>query len=218
MTLYKLYGYESDNGFYIGKMNLQGYLWYLNNSRRFNKELAIAHTKKIYNVDLTDILNNQTYYWDYKQNNYEAFTQSFNSLREDDGTRNYFNSHGRRRYERFMSFVGFNSDDCLSDYFTYSDIHHIFPLGYGGKNNIENLIHLSNFHHDLLHQNPLELNETCCHMAVDYLGYLYHEVNIYKIIVKYELAKYSREMIPSLLRSCIEEEMRLFYKDLTIHR
>ncbi|MGM7720705.1 hypothetical protein [Metabacillus sp. Hm71] len=210
MTKYNLYGYENNNSLYINGMSLEGYLWYLNNKRHFNQELIIEHTKKYYDIDLTGIIGG--YFYDFKDNIYETFRNNNSNNKEDDGTRKYFDSHGRRYYEKFMNQSCFFEEDCLTHHQMYTDIHHIYPLVYGGKNNLENLIHLSKFNHDLLHENPFEKNEEDCYRALDYLGYLYSVGKTYDLFHEYNLGRYSDKTVHDAFKSVIKEEMMKFYK------
>ena len=219
---YKLYGIEEGETLYMGNMRLHDYLRYLSARRHFNEELIIEHTKWIYGIDLTDILNGRFYFLEYKKNLYHEFQQNNKPKKLDDGTRKYFNTYGRNYYLDFMSYAHFTEEDCLSNHSKYLDVHHIYPLMSGGDSRIENLIHLSEFNHNLIHENPLEQYEIYCHKAVDYLGYLYGENQVYDIIVKYELAKYGVEMFFDMFPACIKQEMKSFYntmlKDYESHR
>lgn len=183
----------------------------MNRSRHCNEQQAIIYTKKIYNIDLSLILSNQKYYWDYKINYYNEFYKTHSYPIEDDGSRKFFNIYGRKSYEKFMDLAYFDNEDCIMQHMKYSDIHHIHPLCFGGKNNIENLIHINNFNHDVLHENPLEEHEVYCHQAVDFLGCLYSEVMTGEIIRKYKLVNYSEDMFVDMYKACIKEEMRNYY-------
>lgn len=212
-TKYKIYGLEQGETFYIDKMKLEDYLWYLNFRRHFNKELTIAHTKKYYNIDLTNILKDVHFFWEYKFNIYEDFYEQNPKAKTEDNTRQYFNLRGRRNYEKFIQTTFYSLSDCLSPYHSYKEIHHIHPLIYGGNNRIENLIHLSNFNHDLLHENPLEEHDKYCVQSVDYLGTLYSYDKLSEYIREFNFEKYSDEMMCDLYKACIKEDMRVFYKE-----
>lgn len=213
MIKYKLYGIDDGETFYVGKMKLDEYLWYLNYRRCFNEELTIQHTKKYYDIDLTEIIKDYSLFWTRTNNIYESFYK-VNSIKEDKETREHFNTYARNKYLNFMEQSYLPEEDCLGVYYSYSDIHHIHPLMYGGQNNLENLIHLSEFHHDLLHQNPLEEHEKYCHWAVDYLGSLYCESSMSELIVKYNLVNYPFEMMADMLKVIYKQEMKNFYTEL----
>ncbi|MGD6876994.1 HNH endonuclease [Bacillus infantis] len=206
---YKLYGYEEGEDFFINGIPLPMYLHYLKERRHFNKEIVVSHTKKYYDIDLTDQLDD--YIWSFKFNIYDKHRESFKKRKTDDGSRKYFDTYARDEYYSFMDTTFFDEEDCLTYFFNHTEIHHIHPLVYGGKSNMENLIHLNSFNHDLLHLNPLESEEKYCHQAVDYLGYLYTELGLRMIIQKYELAKYDDRMFFSFFTTCIKQEMRNFY-------
>lgn len=199
----------SSEQFQINGIPLPAYLYYFQERRRFSKELIISHTKKYYNIDLTDQL--EDYKWGFKFNIYEKHNESFKQRKQDDGCRKFFDTYARDEYYNFMDNAFFNEEDCLTYFFNHTEIHHIHPLVYGGKSNMENLIHLNSFNHDVLHMNPLESEEKYCHQAVDYLGYLYTELGVSMIIRKYELAKHDKRMFFDLFKSCIKQEMRAFY-------
>ncbi|MDT0160477.1 hypothetical protein [Bacillus sp. AG4(2022)] len=206
---YKLFGFDEGEDFYINGIPLPMYLYYLKERRHFNKELIISHTKKYYDIDLSDQLGD--YIWCFQFNVYDKHKEELKQRKVDDGSRKYFDTYARDEYYNFMDNAFFNEEDCLTYFFNHTEIHHIHPLVYGGKSNMENLMHLNSFNHDVLHLNPLESEEKYCHQAVDYLGYLYTELGVSMIIRKYDLAKHDNRMFFDLFKSCVKQEMRNFY-------
>lgn len=195
---------------YIGKMTLHDYLWYMAYRRHFNKDLIIKHTLKYYNIDLTGIIDE--YMYDFKYDIYEAFRQRNPLSKEDDKSREFYNTYTRKYYIKFIQNAYFVDDeDNLTHHQKYSEIHHIYPLVYGGDNSLENLIHLSKFNHDLLHENPLEDDEIQCHGAVDYLGCLYGYNQSHKIFRKYNFDNYNDHTIHDAFKAAIKNEMMEFY-------
>jgi hypothetical protein len=216
-TKYKLYGIDDGENFYVDQLKLDEYLWYLNKRRHFNYELTVEYTKEIYGIDLSDIIMGYPF-WEHDKNYFAEYEKQYPRQKEARNAREYFNNYGKRYYEQFMQYAFFDLEkDCLYSPFEKSEVHHIFPLIYGGTNDLKNLIHLNSFNHDILHENPFEDIQECCFKALDYLGTIYCDSRLHEIFVKYDLKKYdSIALVADMLKACIKEEMRLFYEKLSI--
>jgi hypothetical protein len=198
----------------MGKVTMEDYLFYLTWKRRFNEELIIKHTYNVYEVDISENINSHFVWYEEKRNIYQTFLNENPLTKNDDYSRQYFNSYARNRYLKFIDHTYFSNEDCLTHHQDYEEIHHIFPLVYGGSNAIENLIHISHFNHGLLHENPLEKNEKMCHQALDYLGCLYSPQSTLRIFTKYDIGEFSYRMTNDIFKSCIREEMRIYYENI----
>ena len=105
-------------------------------------------------------------------------------------------------------------EDRMLPLFQVKDIHHIFPLIYGGSNNILNLVYISKFTHNVLHNNPLENIEKYCYQAYDYLAYLGY-INGFKYLNDlYKIGDYvkSKKLMVQMYKGAIEQEMDKFYE------
>jgi hypothetical protein len=212
LTKYKLYNFDDKELFYIDKIPLHIYLDYLSDKRMYNKEMAVDYTRDIYDIDIADIVGD--YHFKYSSNVYEKFKSSNPIKTEDNRTRKYFNSRGRNYFIKFL--CDYSEDigyDALYPLMKYSVVHHIHPLEYSEDNDIENLIQISDFSHKLLHNNPFQHDRKICFKSLDYLGFLYSFENFIQMVERYHLESYYENPTfgGKVLRSCIDEEMSIFY-------
>lgn len=159
---------------YIGDFAADLFVVYMSEYRKFNKEMIIDYLINVYGckrkiIDNDDKFNSildrhckqEVNIFDeyYKQDDYRKYEQS---------NRDYFNNKVKNKY------IGFHLDNfgekCyISGFLEPYAVHHIFPLQYGGTNQLENLIYISGTMHKILHKNPKEESYTYCQVAVDHL-------------------------------------------------
>ena len=95
-------------------------------------------------------------------------------------------------------------------------VHHIYPLMHGGNNNIRNLIHVNEYNHALLHNNPLDYIEKYCFQAIDYLMFLYSYEHFQDIMESNGLFNIRKqEILTKILLEIITDEMLIFYEKLS---
>jgi hypothetical protein len=209
----------------VGLIPIDNYIRILD-LRNFGRSMIIAYTKKNYNLDITKELqhyeNTVGKLWNGDLNIYELFDTN-NPFKEiDDGTRKYFNKYGRKRFLKFTDqYEELINEDKAIVTFKPKDVHHIFPLLYGGKSNLLNLTYINNFTHDILHLNPLENISKYCFQAFDYLSYL-GSIDLYNLKFsglkllndKYKISNYlqNKTLLHNMYCGAIEEEMNIFYK------
>lgn len=177
------------------------------------KEMTIAYTLRNYSVDLEEYINGLDDNIFIRYDVYKIFNET-NPLRIDyDDSRVCFQNHARNRYLKFYEKeYWLHDNDYLFRYMLADEVHHIYPLIFGGCNEITNLIFINKRNHDLLHNNPLENIEKYCHQAVDYLYYIYNTL-LYTFIDKYEINKFedNKKLLVNIINTYIEEEMMYFY-------
>lgn len=216
-TNIKLIPSQEGEEIYFGKMPLSWLINYLSSHREYNKELTIKYIKDIYEMDLTKEIQNMPW-WMCDINIYDEFTKEHPRTGYKTDSRDYFNNKGRNYYYKFINWLNhYPEQDYLLDCMKTKVVHHIFPLVYGGDNSLENLIHISDFNHELLHENPNEEDRKSCFKSVDYLWYLHNPyisdkneyiVHKYKLMeIKNRSAKYQM----NAYKSAIQEEMYEFY-------
>jgi len=204
----------------IGNIPLKEYSYYLGEIRKFNREEIISHTTNIYNFDIREYVEKLNYYWTDNKNYYSDFINKFPISIKDNGTREYFDKYSRPNYINFVNtYLGGGFDrDCLQPFLKSSDVHHIYPLVYGGDSQLKNLIHLSTFNHNLLHENPCEKNKIACHMGLDYLGSMYTNEGVYKILKENDIFNDCKpEMMMDYLKVIIKHKMYDFYEKIKIY-
>lgn len=207
----------------VGLIPIKNYIKNLD-SRNFGKSMIIKYTKDNYTLDITKEIQHfeetEMELWNGDLNLYEEYDKENPSIKTEDGTRQYFIKYGRKRFLKFtQQYEELENQDKVIPFFKPKDVHHIFPLMYGGNNNILNLSYVSRFTHDLLHNNPLEEIEKCCFQGYDYLSYLgnYNLDNAegFKYLNdKYNFygQKNNKKMIYHMYCGALEEEMDEFYK------
>jgi len=208
----------------VGEIPLENLCLWLN-MRSYNKQMMIEYIKKYYEIDVTkeidELHKSHKIIFDFGTNMQEKFNKEYKCSVKDDGTREWFNNYGRRKYERYMEKCLLFSGDFEDKFDEILDmqidvvVHHIHPLQYGGTNDISNLISLNYYYHNILHKNPLEHIEKYCHQAVDYLRYL-RRVKADYLNIKYNLDTYKEQPLFGfkVLNLAIENEMDLFYEKL----
>lgn len=197
------------------------------NMRSYNKEMMLDYIKKIYEVnvsnDIEDVHKQGKIIFDFRTNMYEKFETENPTKKEDTGSRYWFNNYGRKRYVEFlMNCMLFSCDfekiyDEIIDMEADTDIHHIFPLQHGGKSNLINLISVCPFFHEILSNNPLIHIEKYGFQAVDYLRYLVRERWSY-MNEQYNLSEFlkkDKKLFSDIFTMAIKREMNKFY-DLII--
>lgn len=147
--------------------------FYMLYNRGFTKKLAIQHTKMYYKVPERSFFNafielkhkidfdcnNDIFSVDKKQGTFFVG----NNLEKDFETRQQAVRFYRTIIDRYnMLTLG------------KSEIHHIFPVVYGGKNTFHNLIGVSTHVHSLLHDSTWwEQDKVLCNRAIDFLCIMY---------------------------------------------
>lgn len=207
----KIIKYENDE--LIGRIPIFDYILYLYNIK-CGKERAIKRTKEIYNCDITDVVMKMDFITEYDPL-YE-FANNFKILDiMDNGSRGWYQRNGRKRYIRYLAFISKKysiPQVRFLDFFTWNSkvnieahhVHHIHPLSLGGNNDVENLIFINKFNHEILHINPRQGDFISNNMSVDYLYYLYNGAYS-ELVSKYKHDRYCLEDV-------IEKEMILFYE------
>jgi hypothetical protein len=179
--------------------------------------MIINYTKDIYGLDITEELkqyeSEHGKLWNGDFNIYDNFDKENPVDTPDDNTRDYFVKHAKKRFEKFIEKHEELQEDRLLPLFEPKDIHHIFPLVWGGSNKLSNLIYISRFTHDLLHKNPLENIEKYCYQACDYLAYLGWINGFDYLDNLYNLKQHmeSKKLLVQMYKGAIEEEMDKFY-------
>jgi len=150
-------------------------------------------------------------------------------IEKDDLSREYFTKYARKYYGNFIEYVEENycdyswndefklsKKDCVFKLLNAKDVHHIFPLVYGGDNSLQNLIHISNYTHKILHMNPLEKIKKYCYQAIDYMYWMcnYNLINVYEKYNIFNLCNNDVNIASKLILNRIEEEMLFFYNYL----
>lgn len=199
------------------------------NAKGFNKERAINYTKEIYNIDITETFNDKYKYIFYFFS--DIFDKFYDNIefKKGDTTRKYFNNVAKNKYYKFALeynergakydfFIPIqlliSGDEKANKFFETSVIHHIHPLMYKGTNDIENLINVNDFNHNLLHMNPLEEYKIYCHQAVDYLFYLWDYNTGLKYIYENYIINCNDKIKHKIIKLAFETEMQTFYKRL----
>lgn len=181
----------------------------------------MEYIKKIYNIDISEYKDEFKNRYDHNYDVFTYFNEKYykNEIQEDN--RKYFNKVTRKKFIKFYKKNIENLevhvfDQCINLFAIATDYHHIFPLQYGGTNDLQNLIALIPPHHKVLHKNPLEDIEKYCYQAIDYLYYLWHG-KCKEITKKYNLMFYKddEEYRLKMINMAIENEMKYFYKLIT---
>lgn len=208
----------------VGKIPLEQMCIWLN-MRGYNKKQTIEYINKYYDIDIKEIIENKHKQGDIIFDFYTDIVEKFNietpTSTPDNGTREWFNYYGRKRYIKFLTnyvdtFKDFNKEcfDEILDIPFSTDIHHIYALEYSGTNDLRNLISINTEFHNMLHKNPLEHIEKYCFQAMDYLKYLV-KWNLMSIVKKNNLHLIEDEEIRfKVINLAIEKEMKLFYEKL----
>jgi hypothetical protein len=201
---------------HVGRIPLYYFTRYATD-RLWDKEYTLQYVKDNYDINISEELEYLGYDKEYFYtpfNIYTKFNKENPATREDDGTREYFQSIGRHRYVKFLKKHGLTEYDYALP-LPYDVIHHIYPLEYSNDNSLENLIPVNEYTHSILHMNPLESIKKYCFQAVDYYYYLtkYQGVHMY---VKYNLDFYKdmEGLGGDLIRAVTKYEMDMFYTDL----
>ena len=200
----------------VGEIPIGRYLRNLCETRKFNKKQIYEYTRKVYGIDLTDILDDkQINYQDHWSNIYEKYEKENPRKKDDDGTRKYFNSYGRKYFESFY-YKHFEQTNMIVPYiYDPTDVHHIVPIQYGGNNSLENLIYIHNQQHEKLHANPVEYIVNTNYEALDFLIDVYSQGKYRDVIEEYDLYslfKKDFEMGYDVVRGIVENEIKKFYK------
>ena len=209
----------------IGLIPLESYIKNLD-LRNYGRSMMIRYTKKIYDIDISKEIesfeNERGDFWNGDANIYEQYDISNPPSEPDDFTRKYFNNKQKGRFIKFSERHTELKEDRLIPLFPIQDIHHIFPLMYGGSNKLLNLLYVSSISHDILHMNPLEHIEKYCYQACDYLAYLGSTSLSFGFIKSgytylnelYNLKEYkdSPTVFMNMYKGAIEEGMNKFYE------
>lgn len=181
---------ENTEDIKVGLIPIKDYLYILE-QRLYCPEYAIEYTRKFYDVDITEYID--LIFWEFNTDIYKYYEEHHQVKVQDDKSRKWFNSYGRKRYSKFYKSYKENDKlyDLIEDRFAVSDvIHHIYPLVYGGSNNLLNLIPVTDRFHKILHKNPYEHEERFCFQAVDYLSYLMSIDKFASIYLEHDLQRY----------------------------
>lgn len=198
------------------------------NARGFNNDLVIKYTKNIYNIEISKEIDKNKNIMHFSDDTFITFYEMNPDYELNNNDRDYFNSKTKPLFNKFSKHAGIDKNfdffcgnfvsqiiGCgfkVSETLKTDVIHHIHPLVYGGTNNFENLLCVSRFNHEILHENPKEDIEKYCFQAVDYLFYLWDQSSGAKeLIDKYKLREIKREIGFDAYLSAIKNEMRLFY-------
>lgn len=202
-------------------MNIKDFLNYLCSYREFTKQRSIDYINEIYNTDISEVINEYKLLDWLEIDIYDNY-RNLNPLPDNySNDRDYFSNKGRTYYINFIHNIGHLFDkDYLCHLYNSSEVHHIYPLVYGGGNELENLIHINNFHHNLLHENPLENDKRFCFQAIDYLYYINCPWNQDKNKILND--KYSMEKVKdkspqyqfNFYKNMISQEMNDFYENI----
>jgi hypothetical protein len=218
---YKIFPSQKGNTYLINnRFPLHWLVYYLSLHKHYNKELTNNHIKTFYDLDISDLLDNDdVFYWVWNKDDiYKEHLTKYPRKEFNEDSRDYFNSRGR---SYFLKFIKNHNEDFVNGLMKTSVVHHVHPLYAGGTNRLENLICISDHNHDLLHMNPMEIIEKYCHQAVDYLWYLYSAwdtdknkriLDKYKITEIVESNEDNHSFIVDVYLSAIKSEMMEFYK------
>ncbi|MCY8499672.1 HNH endonuclease signature motif containing protein [Bacillus atrophaeus] len=192
------------------------YLWFLCENRNFTKENAITYTQRVYDLDISQVIDKYPIGWS-SCDIFKRYEKESKTNRLLKNTRDEFNKIIRPLYVKFIDDYFYDKEDCLDVRQRWEEIHHIHPLVYGGTNSLHNLIHLSCFNHSLLHNNPLEQFELENHKALCYLGSLYSALNLSNLFKKYDFHRYkNNETILKAIEMAVHNEMSLYYEKLEL--
>lgn len=223
----RLYTTYSGEEYRINNMPISQIINFLSH-RSYTQQMTINYIKKHYNLDISEEvkrLENEggkiLALWEFSKSIYERFLKENPRDDYEPHSRDYFKNKGRNYYLKFAKWCGhLPNKDFLNTWVSMDEVHHIHPLVYGGSNDLENLIHISKFNHDILHLNPLEKYEKYNHQAICYLWYLYSDWIAEKnkwFVEKYDLMRF-KDRSPSFLvdmyKASIKEEMSEFYSNL----
>lgn len=201
----------------IGLIPINAYIRNLD-LRNYGSSMIVQYTKNIYELNIENELRQYEEIhgslWNGNLNIYDKFEKENPLSEPDDYSREYFNKYTKKQFNKFKKINIEFQEDRLVPLFKPKDIHHIFPLMYGGSNKLLNLIYISKFSHDLLHENPLEHIKKYCFQACDYLTYLGSAKGFKFLNKEYDLNKYidNKILIVQMYKGAIEEEMYKFYK------
>jgi len=210
----------------IGLIPMESYIRNLD-LRNYGRSMMINYTKKIYDIDISKEIESfekrHGNFWNGDANVYEQYDRENPPSEKDDFSRKYFNNKQKGRFIKFIErHTELKEDRLIPLLFSVQDIHHIFPLVYGGSNKLLNLIYISKTSHDILHMNPLEHIEKYCYQACDYLAYLGSTSLSFGFIKSgytylnelYNLKEYkdSPTVFMNMYKGAIEEGMNKFYE------
>lgn len=200
---------------YINNIPIEKYIIFLGDRRLFNRQKIIDYTNKIYNIDISNSIDKHKYWLTYPNTDVYAKYEFENPrTKQLEHTRTYFNSQGRRYFLKFIEMYSENAGyDALMLMSRASVVHHIYPLALGGRNDIDNLIQLSNLSHDLLHLNPKQGDESSCFRALDYLSYLLSFENIIDMFNKnnIEINNANSKLMYQLFKTLLTDEMETYF-------
>ncbi len=181
-------------------------IYILGNYRLLNSDEIVTHITKYYNVNEETVRNDK---------------RLMSKIYEHDFETRYINlpetSYGREDFDKvrrkYVKFSDTYYDMCeISEFMPKEDVHHIYPIVYGGSNHYKNLIYINGFLHSLLHENPREEYENCCHLAIDHLCMLTH--NQFELVTSLQDANNDHFMASKLYKQRIKTKMWEFYSFL----
>ena len=147
--------------------------FYMLYNRGFTRELAVNHTNSYYNVPCRSFFNSML---ELKHKIDFDINDDIFSDDKKQGTKFIHNNLSKEFVSRqtAISFYRKIIDRYDLSNLGMSEIHHIFPVVYGGKNEFHNLVGVSTHIHSLLHDNSWwEQSERLCNKAVDFLCIMY---------------------------------------------
>lgn len=180
--------YDKDNQIeWIGDFEADLFVEYMSKYRKFNKEMIIDYLINVYKCKPKIIKNDERFklildkFCTQETNIFDEYYKQDDYRKHVQNNRDYFNNKVRGRYIGFH-FDNFDEYCYISGFLFPHDVHHIFPLQYGGTNQLENLIYISGTMHDILHKNPKQNSYEYSHIAVDHLilavrGYRWIDLN-----------------------------------------
>lgn len=217
----KLYPSDYGEDLYINDMPLHWITCYLAEHLKVSKDYAVSYIKSYYDIDLTNVIHETEYDWCI-ENDFDIYIEENPFTGEYEDKRDEFANSYRRYYLKFIDWRGWNSEkDGLTPMFHNEAVHHIHPLVYGGDNQLANLMHISNYHHDILHRNPYEAEEKYCHQALVYLWFLNCPIATEKnahLSMHYDLSIFKNVKNPAAkhyYKYMIANEMERFYSQLS---
>lgn len=203
------------------RLPIHNLISFLSTHREYNYEMSDKYLKDNYDIDISNHRESLIEdCFDVTVNIYERYRKSHPTPSDYIANdRKYFNTKGRNYYLKFVNWCGHvPNKDFLGLPVKADVIHHVFPLVYGGTNELENLIHISERNHEILHLNSMEHIQKYNFQAVDYLWYLNNPFITEK--VKYLHNKYNFDMLEGRSNefkrdyyfAIIKEEMIEYYK------
>lgn len=154
---------------FLGELYAEEMIRTLGEYRKMTSSEIVEHLHDIYSLTLPEIYQSKNLmkYID-KYKNASSIYDGVSMLNKSYG-RDEFNKKIRNEYVKHSN--NYFGGCELSLYMVPQDVHHCFPIVYGGSNCFKNLFYICNTFHNMLHNNPYEHLREYCFIALDHLTF-----------------------------------------------